>query len=63
MKKDDIEKGKKPKREAPPPMSPGGGKIVSVTEEVFETVETKPGNKKQRFHIDDISAPEYFTKG
>lgn len=43
--------------------NPNKQRIVSVTEERIETVETKPGKKKIRQHIDNISAPEYFTKG
>lgn len=43
--------------------NPDKQRIVSVTEERIETVETKPGKKKVRQHIDNISAPEYFTKG
>ena len=48
--------------DSPPLLSPTGHKIISVTEEVYETVETTPGTKKTT-HIDNISAPEYFTKG
>lgn len=48
---------------SPGMVSPGGQKIISVTEERVETIETKPGSKKTRYHVDDISAPEYFTKG
>lgn len=60
--KEPVQKGRAPKHQAPM-TSPGNSKIISVTEEVVETVETKPGSKRTRHHIDDISAPEYFTKG
>ncbi|XP_067941004.1 uncharacterized protein [Watersipora subatra] len=46
-----------------PMLSPDGHKIISVTEEFYETVETKPRTKKKRGLTENISAPEYFTKG
>lgn len=52
-----------PQQEPPTLRSPGSEKIISFTEEVYETVETKPSSKRTRVQVDDISAPEYFTKG
>jgi len=57
-----------PRQSAPsfgPPVlgSPGEPKIISVTEEVYETVETTANTKANRKPVDDISAPEYFIKG
>ena len=60
--KEPVQRGKAPQHQTPL-TSPGSSKIISVTEEVFETVETKPGSKRTRQHVDNFSAPEYFTKG
>ena len=60
--KEPVQRGKAPQHQTPL-TSPGSSKIISVTEEVFETIETKPGSKRTRQNVDNISAPEFFTKG